>query len=76
MNFYLKTLGFNETLFVYLRIINWKKKNFLYLIKRTRKIQMKKVNTYTTVLSPMGYMGAPAAYDYGIGGTGMDKLKI
>jgi len=39
---------------------------------------MEKVYTYqnSTSVSPMGYMGAPAADDSSVGGTGMHKLKV
>jgi hypothetical protein len=39
---------------------------------------MKKVNTYmiSTSVSPMGYMGAPAADDCSMGGIVMHKLKV
>jgi len=40
---------------------------------------MEKVYTYkvSTSVSPMGYMGAPAAdYDCSLAGIGMSKLKV
>lgn len=50
---------------------------FCYLIKNIN-IQMKKVYTYkiSTSVSPMGYMGAPAAYDCSLAGIGISKLKV
>lgn len=54
------------------------KRNFLLFNKKDKYFQMEKVYTYqnSTSVNPMGYMGAPAADDSSVGGTGMHKLKV